>query len=134
MKSLWASLTVLSLTACSAESTPTHSPAFDLPPDLYSTNELKSSNESILHPAGYLERLNTKAETDCDREALRKLVIAMNMYSYDQMNQSYYINIDSSGGKILLEAFPAFKTMTNSEVIHIEKMSNHLRTISIPCD
>jgi len=133
---MWATFSILIFTACSDANEPRHNPAFDLPAELYSVPGYKEPDLRILHPAGYLELLETKPVTDCDREALRRLVIALNMYSEDQMNQTYFMSTDNSGAKILIETFPKFKEMTGEggRVININKMSDYLRTLSFSCD
>lgn len=136
MKTLYALIVIPLLAACSEDNSLKHNPAFDLPDALYSAPDYDDENAEILHPAGYLSRLNTSPQTQCDREALRQLVIALNMYSYDMMNQSYYLETDTDGAKILLETFPKLKELTGEgdRVISIDKMSDHLRTVKFGCD
>ena len=135
MRAKWAILIVAGLTACSGKIGPSHNSAFDLPADFYNMPDYDDEERSILHPAGYLSRLNTKPETECDREALRKLVISLNMYSYDMMQQSFFMETSSPGAKILLGAFPSLnaKTDESGKVINIDAMSDHLRSVEILC-
>lgn len=136
MRDMWKLLIIASLGACSAPAEPKHNRAFELPADLYNWPDYDNENGELLHPAGYLSRLDVKPETECDREALRKLVVAINMYSYDMMNQSYYLETNTPGAKILIQAFPSLRDLAigeGGEVINIDKMSDHLRTLKFDC-
>ena len=108
---------------------------FDLPDALYG-NYSEGDDRFILHPSAHLAQIPRAPDTECEKEKLRRLVIAMNMYSYDMMNQSYYLETNTTGAQVLEKAFPKIKKLygEGGDVINIATLSDHLRGIEIPCE
>ena len=125
-------ISVIGLAACEQK---TNEPTkYATPDDLYSEQD----PENPLHPAGYLSRISELPENDCEKEQLRRLVIALNMYSEEYLNQSYFLEADSDGAKILLSTFPSLKETNGvmgerNQVMRIDKTSHHLRGLSFLC-
>jgi len=125
-------ISVIGLVACEQKTTePTK---YAIPNDLYS----EQAPENPLHPAGYLSRISELPENDCEKEQLRRLVIALNMYSEEFLNQSYYIEADSDGAKILISTFPSLQKADGimgegGRVISIHTLSLHLRGLNFSC-
>ena len=112
---------------------------FAIPKEVYQSlnnQALNNHDEHILHPANYLASLTQIAETSCEKEKLRRLVITINMYSIDVMNQSYYFETKSSGGQVLEKSFPEIKKLygEGGTVINSNVLSDHLRSLHFECD
>lgn len=130
--SILAAISVMSLAAC--EQKTTQSSKYTIPDEVYSAQDL----ENILHPAGYLSRISELPENDCEKEQLRRLVIALNMYSEEYLNQSYHLETETDGAKILISTFPSLKDTDgvmgeSNRVMRMDKLSYHLRELSFSC-
>ena len=125
-------ISVMCLAAC--EQKTAQSSKYTIPDEVYSAQD----TENTLHPAGYLSRISELPENDCEKEQLRRLVIALNMYSEEYLNQSYHLETVTDGAKILVSTFPSLKDADGvmgegNRVIRMDRLSHHLRELSFSC-
>lgn len=60
----------------------------------------------------------------------------MNMYSYDMMNQSYYLETKTAGAQVLEKTFPEIIELygDRGSVVSIDTLSDYLRGVKIVCE
>jgi AAA15 family ATPase/GTPase len=106
-----------------------------IPDVIYNVPDYKNNEADIFHPENFIENLSTKPENACEREELRRLIIAVNMYSVEFYNQSYNAEKSSTGVRILFDVFPTLMSVQDEErgMISIDKISHHLRKIESEC-
>lgn len=126
-------LIITSLVGCANQETIIEK--YVIPDIIFNAPDYKNDKVEVFHPANYIENLSTRPENACEIESLRRLIIAVNMYSVEFYNQSYNAEKSSTGVRILFDVFPTLMSVQDEEsgMINIDKISHHLRQVKSEC-
>lgn len=126
-------LIITSLGGCSYQET--ISEKYVIPDIIFNAPDYKNNEVHVFHPANFIENISREPENACEIEDLRRLIIAVNMYSVEFYNQSYNAEKSSTGVRILFDVFPTLRSVQDEEsgLINIDKISHHLRQVKSEC-
>lgn len=126
-------LLIMSTVGCADQGT--ISKKYEIPDAIFNVPDYNNNEADVFHPAKFIENLSTKPANACEIEDLRRLIIAVNMYSVEFYNQSYNVERSSTGVKILFDAFPTLNSVQAEEhgMINIDKISHQLRQVKSEC-